>query len=395
MRLSLVDNLFLHKVLAPLTIENFLEQHWEAQPLHIGRADSNHFANLLCTRQIEDLFSTQPLTYPGVQLTQSDRTITAQDYCDDNNRVIALRAMAQYGQGATLVLSHAHNLLHGLAQLCRDTEAALQMPSQANVYLSPASQQGFNPHYDTHDVFILQVSGCKTFSFYSGGAELPLEHQKHDPQQSRAGTKNTEIALQPGDCLYIPRGFVHDAQAHADAPSLHITLGVFPVTVSELLQQLIAMHAERDTNLRRAVPREAWQDNNDRGDAAVSELAAGLAPNLFSTDNIQSALSHLRDNFTLNAKQDCRGLLDMAATHITARDTIALAVNIDLQRNDNQVKLRGQGQILEFAEPLASAIEQLCQSDETTLQSLPGLNDEQRVALGTQLVMSGLFRRMS
>jgi len=393
--LDLVDNLFLQRVLSPLAIEDFLDQHWEAGPLHIGRADSNHFSDLLDTPQLEKLFSTQLLSFPQVQLTQSDRPVTPPDYCDDSNRVVPIRAMAQHAQGATLVLSHAQNLLAGLARLCRDTEAAMRMPSQANVYLSPAGRQGFNPHYDTHDVFVLQVSGCKTFNFYSGGAQLPFEHQKHDPEQSRCGTKDSEINMQPGDCLYIPRGFVHDAQAQGDASSLHITLGVFPVTVSELLQQAIGLAAERDPDLRRAVPHDAWPVGHSNHTTTVSRWAANLPGNLLGAENIQRALAELQDKLAIEAKQDCTGLLTAAQASVATSDSIIPTANIDLQRVDNTVTLRAQGQILELAEPLASAVEELCIGGKTALRSLTGLNDEQRVALATQLLMCGMFRRES
>ena len=385
-------NNFRQRVLAPLNADRFLQQHWEREPLHIGRNDPAHFSSLLNLPQIEQLLSTQNLSFPAVQLTRSDQDIAPQDYCDDNQRIAPLRALAHYAQGATLIISHAQNLLAGLSQLCTDTEAVLQMPSQANVYLSPAGQQGFNPHYDTHDVFILQVSGSKTFNFYSGGAELPFTHQKHDPEQSGSGTKNSEIRLEPGDCLYIPRGFVHDAQAHDDAPSLHITLGVFPVTVSELLQQTLQVASDQHPALRRAIDRNVWLGAN-AGETYGQQLRTLLEElNVFSDDNTNEALSRLRDDVALTAKPDCTGLLSTKVETINAHSAITAATTFRLTRRGNTVELAAQGQILEFAEPLASVVEQLPAHGHIALQSLRNVTDSQRVALAKQLLQNGIFK---
>ena len=35
---------------------------------------------------------------------------------------------------------------------------------QINAYITPPENQGFAAHYDTHDVFVLQVSGSKRWT---------------------------------------------------------------------------------------------------------------------------------------------------------------------------------------------------------------------------------------
>jgi NAD(P)-dependent dehydrogenase (short-subunit alcohol dehydrogenase family) len=39
--------------------------------------------------------------------------------------------------------------------------ADLGHPTQVNAYITPPSSRGFSPHYDVHDVFVLQVAGEK------------------------------------------------------------------------------------------------------------------------------------------------------------------------------------------------------------------------------------------
>jgi ribosomal protein L16 Arg81 hydroxylase len=41
---------------------------------------------------------------------------------------------------------------------------------QTNIYLTPASNQGFRTHYDNHDVMVVQVEGEKLWRFYNSFA---------------------------------------------------------------------------------------------------------------------------------------------------------------------------------------------------------------------------------
>ena len=42
-----------------------------------------------------------------------------------------------------------------------------------NAYITPESARGFEPHYDVHDVFVLQVSGEKHWSVHAPVREHP------------------------------------------------------------------------------------------------------------------------------------------------------------------------------------------------------------------------------
>ena len=59
----------------------------------------------------------------------------------------------------------------------RDLGAALAQPLQVNAYLTPPGNQGFATHYDTHDVFVLQVDGRKRWRIHPPVLPDPLERQ--------------------------------------------------------------------------------------------------------------------------------------------------------------------------------------------------------------------------
>ena len=87
-----------------------------------------------------------------------------------------------------------------------------------NAYVTPPSSQGFAPHYDTHDVFVLQISGEKHWLIHAPVHPDPLSTQpwtEHRAAVARAATASPSSTrcCAPGDALYLPRGWIHSATA--------------------------------------------------------------------------------------------------------------------------------------------------------------------------------------
>lgn len=96
----------------------------------------------------------------------------------------------------------------------------------ANIYLTPPNSQGFAPHYDDIEAFVLQIEGKKEWLLYpprNGSEHLPRESSPNF-QENELGEPALQQILQPGDMLYFPRGWIHQARTVEDQHSLHITL---------------------------------------------------------------------------------------------------------------------------------------------------------------------------
>jgi len=66
-------------ILSPVTLATFFESYWEQQPLYIERSAAA-FSYLFDFCSFETLLGTQPLYFPGLQLTQSGKAIDAGSY---------------------------------------------------------------------------------------------------------------------------------------------------------------------------------------------------------------------------------------------------------------------------------------------------------------------------
>ncbi|WP_236595498.1 cupin domain-containing protein, partial [Mycobacterium paraintracellulare] len=56
--------------------------------------------------------------------------------------------------------------------LSHSLEVELNFPTRVNAYVTPPDATGFAPHYDPHDVLVLQIRGSKTWHV-STGAPVP------------------------------------------------------------------------------------------------------------------------------------------------------------------------------------------------------------------------------
>jgi hypothetical protein len=133
--------------------------------------------------------------------------------------------LAEFEAGATIVIQGLHLNRAETATFCRALEGALGHPVQANAYYTPRGSQGLAVHHDTHDVFVLQIAGEKRWLVYEPVLELPLKKQRYRPELGDPGESAIDTVLGPGDTLYLPRGWLHEART-SDVDSLHLTVGI-------------------------------------------------------------------------------------------------------------------------------------------------------------------------
>lgn len=386
---------FVERIFGPVTIDDFFSDYWEKTLLHIQRDKPDYFSSLLSRAGIEKLLAERNLYFPDVQMTQHNRTIAAEDYTSASNRISALRVVEQHKLGATLVLSHAHRQFGELNDLCRQLQLALQMRCQTNVYLSPPGNQGFKAHYDTHDVIIVQVQGSKTFNFYTGGPELPFADETFDPSLIPDIRLEKSVVLKAGDTLYIPRGVVHDAVTEdpATGPSLHITVGLFPVVVRDVLQEMVQVLSEQDSFYRQSLSRKAGVSLSlaDGRQLSVSQLQEALCAAL-DLDVCRESLSRLRDEMSVQSDQYCVGLLTGDLDKVGLEDQ--LAVNKDMvlsvETSADRITVRTFGQVMEFAAPMSKAVDWILQQDHFTTGAVPGMSPEQASALVRRLTSENI-----
>lgn len=208
--------------------------------------DGDGFADLLSLAAVDHLLTTTAPRTPSFRLVQDGQPLPSRSYTRSGTvggrpyqgAADVSRLLAAFEAGATVALQSLHRSWAPLARFCRDLELSLTHPVQANAYLTPAGATALAPHHDTHDVFVLQVHGHKRWRVRQPSMPAPLPRHRSQRQEAAAQALLFEADLSPGDCLYLPRGFVHAATAQ-EGVSFHITIGVHPVTAYDVLRAAI------------------------------------------------------------------------------------------------------------------------------------------------------------
>ena len=371
-------------LLSPVAYEDFIKSYRESQPLHISRKESNHFSRLLSVEGIKKYVTDNTAIHPDVLVVNSRSPVKTSDYTNDLKHVDAVKLFQHHERGGTVVVNEVHKKFAPVGELCAQVNRDFQLRCQANAYLSPPGNQGFHSHYDTHDVFVLQLAGRKTFRFYPSDIELPFPDDTFHPDAVTGAEPVEQVELSAGDTLYIPRGIVHDALASEDEPSLHITLGVYPYVVRDLLQEMIQVAAERDVNLRRSV------DLNSATEAPA--VLKKLFEEFFTEEVYEEAVSRLADEAAVDCYRAPDSTVDEAEAEFTAGTVVMVnhAAIHGSEHRDGVFKLRLAGQVIQFSEPYNHAVEELLKAEKVTVGSLPGLDEEQQLALCHQLVTAGV-----
>ena len=245
-------------LLDPLPVAEFESDHYERRLLHVRRPASPYYADLLSVADLDIVLGTHAARHPDIRLVRGDGDIAPGEYTNDAGRVLPLEVARHFDDGATVVFNQLHQRVPALARLCVALGRRFSSRVQTNVYLTPPDAQGFAPHWDTHDVFVLQVTGTKRWSIYDTRVRLPLRGQRFEAGMP-PGEVSDEFELGPGSAVYLPRGLMHSARSTGEA-SLHVTLGLTAFTWAEFLIESVTAAALEEESLRRNLPRGFARD---------------------------------------------------------------------------------------------------------------------------------------
>lgn len=248
-----MSNWDIERLIAPTTLEAFFAEYWEKKPLVIRRDRADAYDSLVSLADVDHVITTFHLSHPDVVMANATRDVTESDYTFDGGTIDIVRLYQQFAVGSTIIMNQLHRFLPPLGDLVRRVEHQLSSRMQTNIYLTPREAQGLRIHYDSHDVFVLQVHGVKRWRLYETQVPLPFRGQQFGDFPAEPGEVAQEFDLAPGDMLYMPRGLMHAASTTSDT-SMHITMGVLHTTWVEVMIEALARFATTDDEMRAGLP---------------------------------------------------------------------------------------------------------------------------------------------
>lgn len=234
-------------------VERFLRLHWARAPLYRQHADAGDFADLLSLADVDTMVSTWLLRLPSFRLVRDGAPVDPSRYTKSSR--LGGKTVSgvgdpgaiydEFAAGASIVFQGLHRSWPPLTRFCRQLELEVTHPVQVDAYITPPRSRGLGVHYDTHDVFVLQVAGHKEWQVYDPVLPDPLPSQPWARGMDGADRPMLAVELSPGDSLYVPRGFLHSARSREDV-SAHLTVGVLTQTWYDAVRELVSgLPAER------------------------------------------------------------------------------------------------------------------------------------------------------
>lgn len=381
------------RLIAPLAPADFLKDYWEERPLNLPGSDTKAFRALLSLADIEKILGglgQKPILFT---VASADKEVKRSDYETDKGVVDVVRLFQLFGEGFTLILNRLHTQHEPLGRFCDDIARTLSAPVQCNVYLSPPNGKGFKPHYDTHDVFIVQLDGSKTWRVYEPVVKTPMRGQTFRPERNVIGGFAQSFTLAAGDVAYIPRGWGHEGCAGPEV-SLHLTVGVLSFTWAELFIEAVSAACARDPELRRALPPGFARAGFEMND--VRTRFETLWRKLEETVDADAALGHFQGRLVDSAPLDLAGQLSqLRSTDGLRLDTLVGArphAVYSLHYADDRVIIRHRSRSIELPAASGAAVEFALNAPRFKIGALPDiLDDEGKLVLARRLILEGLL----
>lgn len=140
--------------------------------------------------------------------------------------------------GATIVYNRINNEPF-VDNLAKQVAQFANAPTVTSGYLAFGSDASFKSHWDTRDVYAIQLIGKKHWSLYKPNFENPLYMQQAKDMGIEEPTiPDMEVVLEAGDMLYIPRGWWHNP-VPMDCETFHLAVGTFAPTGYDYMEWLM------------------------------------------------------------------------------------------------------------------------------------------------------------
>ncbi|TAM73558.1 hypothetical protein EPN44_13540 [bacterium] len=397
------DRSLLTWLLQPYTVEEFASTYYERAPLVIERRSPDHFQSYFSLREMERVLYGAELESDDMRVVKDGVLVRADTYLRGSARserddqrlppatcIDADRVSALFAHGCTVVLDRVQSYSSSVLRLCRGLEAFFRHRVNTNLYLTPASSQGFAAHYDTHDTVLLQVEGSKLWRIYGSEVELPLVAQKHDKKRHPSGEVQIEVELHPGDLLYLPRGVMHEGKCTGEI-SLHLTLGLHPVLWTDVLERAAKLAGLGEVSLRRTAFEPALSGGGQE------EALLGAIQQAFTPENLLKTLEEMRSQWVAGRRNVLDGQLQQLVnlSALSERSCIAIREHMlyELREDEVSTQLLFSGKVVKLPRGAAAVIRELASTSSLEVAALTK-HDPGALAVARRLIEEGFATQL-
>ncbi|XP_034257102.1 ribosomal oxygenase 1-like [Thrips palmi] len=425
---------FFSWLMDPISKEDFFSLYWEKRPVHIGREENrDYYSGLLSTAGIDAMLRKNNILY-GKNIDITSYTNQKRETLNSTGRAHAAVVWDYYRNGCSIRLLNPQTYHAQLRELNTRLQEVFGSFVGSNAYLTPPNSQGFAPHYDDIEAFVLQIEGSKMWRVYAprdASETLPRTSSPNFTQEE-IGEPLLEVHLKAGDILYFPRGFIHQANTVPGEHSLHVTISAYQRNSwADLLEKLVpaalSNAIDEDEDFRKGMPLDVLNhlgavhsDSESPERKAIMKKLKRLFSKLFDYAPVDAASDQLAKDYIHGALPPCLSSAEKKCSVLENSDRmkengqcqgaviLALETPLRLTRSnvlrlvseeepdcvklyhsmENSLEYHGEDiQWIEIPVHFAPAVEHLILSYPkfTPIYELPLENDADKIQLATEL----------
>ncbi|KNC82418.1 hypothetical protein SARC_05289 [Sphaeroforma arctica JP610] len=210
----------------------FFEDYWEQKPLHVKRSSNgtgNDFAEYFSKGDLDKILRQDVVRF-GINLDVTSCVDGVRSTLTPQGRAYPGCVWDFYESGCSIRMLNPQSFHEPVWRMLSILQNFFLCGMGANVYFTPKNTQGFAPHFDDIEAFVLQTEGSKRWRVYAPESEeefLPRHSSSNYTAASMEGRVPViDTVLHAGDMIYFPRGWVHQANA-TDEDSTHVTVSTY------------------------------------------------------------------------------------------------------------------------------------------------------------------------
>ncbi len=387
----------LSDLINPFTTDHFIDQYWEKIPLIVERKNSDYYKSLFSIEQVDHVLDVSRPRGNSLRVVKNQEPLLPAKYENPDGSLNLNQLYAAYADGYTIVINEIDRFWHPFKTFCQNMSAFLSHHTVANMYLTPKNEKALLPHYDTHDVYVLQIHGKKHWRLYDAPQQTPLLNS-YQPIFKREQLSNPqELTLHAGDLMYMPRGLPHDAYT-TDESSLHITIGAYPPQWVDLLTKSIQQLAYKHYELRKALPvgylnAENWTSKfRETFDETFQILLEKVSKEATAIESIGLLAEEYRNK--RNPKGDGH-FYEIDKINTLTLDTCLKkrdGIDCHIQTIGGFSRIIFPGNVIKGPSHITEALQYIAEADTFILKDLPSISDDNKIKLAARLIRGGLLR---
>jgi len=378
----------LQRLVSPVAEDEFLSRYWERKPLIVHRKSPSYYGDLFTLYDFD-----HSLRSASNYVKTAEATAKKHAKHTGTEPAVLERVLTDMRDGHTLILDAVQKYDIKLGQMCRMLGQETGSRFQTNIYLTPPNGKGFSPHWDNHDVFVMQVLGRKHWKVEKNRRVLPERDAVIEEDGRELRGEIYDFTLEQGDVVYIPRGFVHAAECGSEN-SLHVTLGVYPTAWDDLLRAAIRAAILRDDKLRLAVPFTHLKgDRTGVINRLGQELQKAADPEFLA-----QVLEQFTDELVQKAPLDISGQIVsfFEPKALTLDDQVGVRAGLcyTLRSHEQAVTLKVGTRAITFPDFFGQALSFALEAPSFAVRDLPGdLEDEEKLVFVERLMQEAVVVR--